>query len=155
MASPREKVVSSSSKTPREKGSSMTHRSSLLDKMLAEDYDESPQTEELTGTPEPLRPPPGFLKGNLNPTFESEWTTGQSFTEAGFTPLPVVPSKKQQEEAGLLEKLLCRRHKGKRKSKKLNLAFSSCWRKQKWKMLALLYNLLHDPLYHGLRYFVA
>ncbi|KAL8152059.1 hypothetical protein V2J09_021867, partial [Rumex salicifolius] len=96
-------------------------RTSLLDKLLEEDNSESRDT--------PLKPPPGFIKGNINPTFESDWN-GQSIGESGFRALPLVPmkkkkkKKKKQRNAGLLKKLVWRKRKG--KINKLALVFSTC-----------------------------
>ncbi|KAL8168278.1 hypothetical protein V2J09_009777 [Rumex salicifolius] len=119
IASPTKRPTAITVTTPRE-----NQRSSLLDKMLAEedDMDESPKTKEIICTSEPLKPPPGFQKGSMNPAFASDQMR-QSFRESGFGPLAIVPINKKQSNGGLLRKLLWRKRKN--HSKKLALPFAA------------------------------
>ncbi|KAK9285238.1 hypothetical protein L1049_024427 [Liquidambar formosana] len=138
LASPREaalfdKVISAPSDTttttPKK---NMSQRSSLLDRMLAEDDAEtkdpkSPTTKEIICSSN-LQKPPSFLDGNSNSAFSPDPAVeppekflasnkmNQHDDEAAIGSLAIVPSKKRGG-VGLLRKLLWRRKKGNSKKK--------------------------------------
>ncbi|XP_052193589.1 filament-like plant protein 7 isoform X2 [Diospyros lotus] len=128
LACPREtsvfdKVITTTSTTNKKK--KLSQRSSLRDRMLAEDDaeaedQESPNTKEIISTVK-AKTPPIHLSGNQNPLFapsvlitrpEAYLGLERDTHAAAFGSLAIVASKKRGKGFGLLRKLLSRRKRG-------------------------------------------
>ncbi|XP_042517334.1 filament-like plant protein 7 isoform X2 [Macadamia integrifolia] len=141
LSSPREailfdKVISTSDTPANNKTKNTTHRSSLLDQMLAEDDAEgddlkSPKTKEIICSVEPpkvLSLPSNdsnSLYGPIVPVETVETSSSNEIKHKETTSadaLAIVPVNKRGGGVGLLKKLLSRRKRGNRKKASLPIA---------------------------------